>query len=327
MFKQSWLITAAFVVCLGVTAAAQVEEPFVRLDFHVNPDCPFDCDTITLVVDGELSSVAWSEPVLLDWTRDGNQITVRIETIFTDQTLPVTRPITLAIPIGTLPEEAYDVRYLVFAGNPIATMPPIPMIFDRSFRVAPPGDLNCDGVGNVLDVVTLIGPIFWNWPTPDPARRADINGNGVLDVLDVVALIVYVFRNGDLRDPCTAQGTSVVGAWEWLWSDGGIAGMHLTPEMTGYTQTFVYFPDGTFQYYRNAALFEETTYIAAMELHSWFLPDSILTVTYGTSMLEPQAVIEVSPDTLRLADLVYDGFTWTFVRAISSPAIRDAIMR
>ncbi|HUU47120.1 MAG TPA: dockerin type I repeat-containing protein, partial [Acidobacteriota bacterium] len=204
-FKRSILFAVAAIICLSGAASAQID-PFVRLDFGVNPDCPYDCDPVFLVVTGELSSSSWLPPDVLGWTRDGDQIAVEMRVMYDpDASLPVTVPFDIEVPIGTLPEGAYEVTWTIWVDNPIATMPSIPIVVgDQHFRVAPPGDQNCDGVINIVDVVWIIRPVFRSVIPPDPVamRRADVDCNGIINVLDVVQLIYYVFRNGAICDPC-----------------------------------------------------------------------------------------------------------------------------
>ncbi|MEK6954358.1 MAG: alpha/beta fold hydrolase [Candidatus Micrarchaeota archaeon] len=68
------------------------------------------------------------------------------------------------------------------------------------------GDLNKDGVRNVLDVVGVVNIAFRGGSLPDPTWIADINGDGIKsDVLDVVGLINHAFRGGPV--PTCTGGT------------------------------------------------------------------------------------------------------------------------
>ena len=53
------------------------------------------------------------------------------------------------------------------------------------------GDLNSDGLINVLDVVALVNIVLGN---ADPVSSGDLNGDGVLNVLDVVALVSIILE-------------------------------------------------------------------------------------------------------------------------------------
>ena len=57
------------------------------------------------------------------------------------------------------------------------------------------GDINQDGIFNVLDVVTLVGIIMGNvFPDETELLLADLNEDGMIDVLDVVSLVNLVLN-------------------------------------------------------------------------------------------------------------------------------------
>ena len=56
----------------------------------------------------------------------------------------------------------------------------------------PAGDLNGDGLANVLDVVLLVNMVL---AAADAEGCNDINGDGTLNVLDVVLLVNIVLGN------------------------------------------------------------------------------------------------------------------------------------
>jgi hypothetical protein len=58
------------------------------------------------------------------------------------------------------------------------------------------GDMNKDGVFNVLDLVGMVNVAFRGQPEPCPPGVADINCDGSIDILDVVLLVNHVFRGG-----------------------------------------------------------------------------------------------------------------------------------
>jgi hypothetical protein len=53
------------------------------------------------------------------------------------------------------------------------------------------GDMNDDGVVNVLDVVLLVNSVL-NGGSANDYPQADVNGDGTLNILDVVALISII---------------------------------------------------------------------------------------------------------------------------------------
>ena len=53
-----------------------------------------------------------------------------------------------------------------------------------------PGDINGDGILDILDVVSLVNAVLGG----EYIASGDINGDGVLDVLDVVSLVNVILR-------------------------------------------------------------------------------------------------------------------------------------
>jgi len=61
-----------------------------------------------------------------------------------------------------------------------------------------PGDVNEDGVNDVLDVIGVIGVAFRGDPSPERSGSADVNADCAYDILDVVSIVNHVFRGGGL---------------------------------------------------------------------------------------------------------------------------------
>lgn len=59
-------------------------------------------------------------------------------------------------------------------------------------QVVIPGDANCDGAVNVLDVTTTISYILGNNPQPFCFENADVNGDGIVNVIDVVGTVSII---------------------------------------------------------------------------------------------------------------------------------------
>ncbi len=57
-----------------------------------------------------------------------------------------------------------------------------------------PGDINGDGIVNILDVQYLANYLYYSGPPPDPISRADMNSDGVVNDLDLVALSKLIFQ-------------------------------------------------------------------------------------------------------------------------------------
>ena len=57
------------------------------------------------------------------------------------------------------------------------------------------GDVNCDLVLNVLDVLILVNFILEvNTPEADQFTAGDINADGILNVLDIVNLVNFILQ-------------------------------------------------------------------------------------------------------------------------------------
>jgi hypothetical protein len=54
------------------------------------------------------------------------------------------------------------------------------------------GDINADGVINVLDIVATVNFVMGATPDEDQACAADYNGDGTINVLDIVAIVNIV---------------------------------------------------------------------------------------------------------------------------------------
>ena len=57
------------------------------------------------------------------------------------------------------------------------------------------GDANCDGVVNIIDVITTTNYLLGMEPQPFCFENADINGDGVIDILDCVGIVNLILSN------------------------------------------------------------------------------------------------------------------------------------
>ncbi len=83
-----------------------------------------------------------------------------------------------------------------------------------------PGDANCDGVVNVLDVISSANYFVGNEPDPFCFENADVNGDGAINILDII-LTIEIFL-GDLNtynlhlEASPDDAGTVTGAGEYL---------------------------------------------------------------------------------------------------------------
>ena len=116
-----------------------------------------------------------------------------------------------------------------------------------------PGDANCDGVVDVLDVVTIVNYYQGNDPEPFCFENADVNGDGVIDVLDVMATI-NIFTQGKShpypgmqtdpahvylhRDGISVESDGSLSGLQFELTGNGLHNLDMSLELPGYE--FVY---------------------------------------------------------------------------------------
>jgi hypothetical protein len=61
----------------------------------------------------------------------------------------------------------------------------------------PCGDVNRDGVVNILDISFLIDYLYGGGPAPEPLERGDLNNDGAVNLLDITRLIDFLYMGGD----------------------------------------------------------------------------------------------------------------------------------
>jgi len=65
-----------------------------------------------------------------------------------------------------------------------------------------PGDLNWDGIVDILDVPRLVYYLFKGWEAPCPIKAADANCDQQVTIADAVYLVNYVLRSGPAPQVC-----------------------------------------------------------------------------------------------------------------------------
>jgi hypothetical protein len=58
------------------------------------------------------------------------------------------------------------------------------------------GDVNGNGVINILDITYLISYVYLGGPAPVPLESGDVNSSGTINILDITYLINYVYKGG-----------------------------------------------------------------------------------------------------------------------------------
>jgi len=64
------------------------------------------------------------------------------------------------------------------------------------------GDINGDGLINILDIVYLTNFKYKSGPAPVPLNKGDVNCDGSINILDIIHLINYTEKGGPAPCPC-----------------------------------------------------------------------------------------------------------------------------
>ncbi len=131
------------------------------------------------------------------------------------------------------------------------------------------------------------------------------NGAPTADDMDSVPVVIV-----------HSADTTIFGTWYWILSQGGIAGMTLTPSKTGYTQIAILKRDSTYQYYQDNVLLRETKF-SVREFPVAGSRDSVELMSFldRPDTLFLRRIWLQGPDTLHMDDFnIADGFFNTYVR-------------
>lgn len=89
----------------------------------------------------------------------------------------------------------YNGQLTIFSNDPDTPVlqVPVAMTVDQVFVC---GDVNNDGVINILDITHLIAYLYKGGPPPVIQEAADVDSSGEIDLLDITCLINYLYREG-----------------------------------------------------------------------------------------------------------------------------------
>lgn len=130
-----------------------------------------------------------------------------------------------------------------------------------------------------------------------------------------VALAALLFTAACAASQLTGPSEDLPGSWEWVRSEGGIAGGTRTPASEGFTMRLEFDADGTVELFRDGQRVGATTWSVAIGDES-SSHGAVPVVRYADALLgfPEQAVRFTTRDTLVLVDACCDGFAYTFVR-------------
>ena len=83
----------------------------------------------------------------------------------------------------------------VYSGYAIVDDSDIPEYGAGDSCYAEAGDVNDDGIINILDIIELVNFVLGN-STLDDLCAADYNGDGIANILDIIEMVNYVLGNG-----------------------------------------------------------------------------------------------------------------------------------
>ena len=135
-------------------------------------------------------------------------------------------------------------------------------------------------------------------------------------VIILILIVTSCGKNKATEDVIVHPIPNVLSDWSWLNSSGGIAGVYLTPESTGYTQRLEFWQDSTARMYRGDTLWWIDTF--TVEIRKWIADNTavpMLVYKHGHSV-DQYFNISQNGDTLYLYDNVVDGFSHEYLNII-----------
>jgi hypothetical protein len=153
-------------------------------EIQLIPDPPIDFTGEIIGEDILLQWVLTNPDTLLGYTNIYRSVNAELFEFYTDLDFPESEFIDTNSQLGN------SYSYYLTASNilGVESEPTITLSFDLFDHV--PGDVNSDGVVDVLDIVNLVNFIMGS-AEPDDGEflAADMNNDGILDVLDVVQMV------------------------------------------------------------------------------------------------------------------------------------------
>jgi hypothetical protein len=96
-----------------------------------------------------------------------------------------------------LPAGSYQYAVEAEYSNGVTSEPALSNIIEKTVVPILPGDANCDGTVDVLDIIVIANFIMDQNPSPFCYENADVNGDGLIDVLDII-LTANIIIGGQL---------------------------------------------------------------------------------------------------------------------------------
>jgi hypothetical protein len=124
---------------------------------------------------------------------------------------------------------------------------------------------------------------------------------------------IFILSCSKHRGGCLPDN-ELVGSWEWVRTDGGIAGhIHKTPASTGNRIKVQFTAGNTYAFYTNGVLTSQGTY--SLEVRNCIHDHSNKNVINFSSSQDPDMMIEkLNSSLLELSDDAYDGLTSMYTK-------------
>jgi hypothetical protein len=117
------------------------------------------------------------------------------------------------------------------------------------------------------------------------------------------------------RGDCPFEEPLVCGAWEWESTSGGLAGLFMTPQTEGYSQTLELRPDSTFTLLRADTVAAQGQYFVGTQTLPFPAVGRGLALTWVEGQLPGLLRIEFpDPDVMVLFDTQQAGFQHEYSR-------------
>lgn len=111
----------------------------------------------------------------------------------------------------------------------------------------------------------------------------------------------------------SAQLKKLDGDWIWQWSQGGIAGLTLTPETEGYTLTINFSEPGIYKKYKDGTLISKGSFTLLTDDETYSF-DADFMIAYENEINVNQFVSFEGSDTLILYDECFDCFKHLYIK-------------
>jgi hypothetical protein len=132
----------------------------------------------------------------------------------------------------------------------------------------------------------------------------------------IIVIVLIILANGCYSNPTNVQvsqaSSKLEGGWLWKQSSGGIAGQIIIPS-ENQKVVLKFTSDGRYSQYRNDTLQYSSTYTIKKD-KTIYSADSLDVIYFKEYLFEKLVILQLTKDSLELADNFYDGFGFTYIK-------------